>query len=62
MTKTILLSESIDSIQEIIKESARNSERLIELKGRLIRRNAKADMEFMALKGEDKRMKSKSSY
>jgi len=45
------ITESITHVQAVIRESARNGERLVELKERLMKRNAREDYRMNELKG-----------
>jgi hypothetical protein len=44
------ITESMNQMHEVIKESARNSEKLVELKERLIKRNAVENEHFISMK------------
>jgi len=44
------ISESIDHVQFVIRESARNGERLVELKERLMKRNSREEFRFQQIK------------
>ena len=50
-----IVSESIQHIQMVIKESAKNGERLVNLKERLMTRNTKEQLLFDQLKNSKKR-------
>jgi len=51
----VLVSQSIEHVQMVIKESAKNGERLVDLKERLITRNTKEQLLFDQLKNGKKK-------
>ena len=54
----VLVSQSIEHVQMVIKESVKNSERLVNLKERLIQRNTKEQIQFDQMKnGNGKKKK-----
>ena len=50
MTSTVLVSQSIERMESVIRESAKNGERLIELKERQMKANAEKSYQFAELK------------
>lgn len=50
MTRTILVAQSIEYVDMVIRESAKTSEKLVDLKGRLMKRNAVENLRFDDLK------------
>ena len=58
MTHDVLVAESLDQVEAVLRESVKNGERLVELKERLVRRNAEETLRFSILKngknGKDK--------
>lgn len=50
MTSPVLVSQSIERMESVIRESAKNGERLIELKERQMKANAERSYQFSQLR------------
>jgi hypothetical protein len=53
----VTIEESMSRVQAVIRESARNSERLVEIKERLVKRNTREEIRFNRIK-EGKTLKA----
>ena len=55
MTNRVLVVESLEQVESVLRESVNIGERLVELKERLVRRNAEERLRFDMLKSEHSR-------
>lgn len=46
----VTIEESMSRVQAVIRESAKNSERLVEIKERLVKRNTREEIRFNRIK------------